>query len=169
VPGQVTVARVTASSPPTLTFCFSGNSVKLTRPADHTGWCLEGQTNSLSVGLSNHWFTVAESMTTHAVSLPIDSAQETVFYRQVYPQAGWASTVERAGGTGVHTSSRLPMCFGYSVTNSTYPLTTTQTNGAGVSSGGSKPATGGHFKTGQSEAEIHNRFLVWFKRCLTVS
>lgn len=68
-----------------LTFTVSGNVLEMSWPLDYTGWRLEGQTNSLSVGLSDNWGTVPGSATTNRVFLPIDPANGTVFYRLIYP------------------------------------------------------------------------------------
>ena len=54
-------------------------------PADQIGWRLEGQTNSLDVGMSSNWFTVPDSTTTNRVIMTIDPANGAVFYRLVYP------------------------------------------------------------------------------------
>ena len=43
------------------------------------------QTNSLSVGLSTNWSTVANSTNTNSVTVPANSANGSVFYRMVYP------------------------------------------------------------------------------------
>ena len=46
---------------------------------------LEGQTNSVNVGINNNWFTVPGSSTTNEVYLPVNPANGAVFYRLVYP------------------------------------------------------------------------------------
>jgi hypothetical protein len=57
----------------------------LSWPLDHTGWRLEGQTNSLTVGISNNWVTIPGSALTNLVNLPYVTNNPTVFYRLVYP------------------------------------------------------------------------------------
>jgi hypothetical protein len=57
----------------------------LSWPADHTGWRLQVQTNSVSTGLSNNWYTVAGSTTVDSVNTTLDLGNGAVFYRLVYP------------------------------------------------------------------------------------
>ena len=61
----------------------SGGNLNLSWPADHTGWTLQAQTNTLGAGLSTNWATLGYT-TTNAVSFPIDPANPTVFYRLTY-------------------------------------------------------------------------------------
>jgi hypothetical protein len=51
--------------------------VILSWPADHTGWTLETQTNSLL----GSWSPVAGSTTTNELTIPINPAVPDVFYR----------------------------------------------------------------------------------------
>ncbi|HEV2696147.1 MAG TPA: autotransporter-associated beta strand repeat-containing protein [Verrucomicrobiae bacterium] len=87
-----TLGVVTASSvntnPTNIVSSVSGGNLNLSWPADHIGWRLLVQTNSRAVGLtaaSNTWSTVPGSATTNAVSIPIITANPTVFYRLTYP------------------------------------------------------------------------------------
>lgn len=57
--------------------------LNLSWPADHTGWTLQAQTNSLATGLSTNWTTIGYQ-NTNSVSIPINSANPTVFYRLFY-------------------------------------------------------------------------------------
>lgn len=82
--GTVTVASAVSSSV-TITSTFSGGNLTLTWPADETGWQLQVQTNSLSVGLSNNWVAVPNSTTTNQVIIPVDNTQGVVFYRLSAP------------------------------------------------------------------------------------
>lgn len=67
-----------------LTNSFSGGVLSLSWPAGQ-GWTLEGQTNSLSTGLSpTGWGTVTDAGD-GSYSVTIDPAQPTVFYRLVKP------------------------------------------------------------------------------------
>jgi hypothetical protein len=52
-------------------------------PADHTGWRLMMNTNSLANPTG--WATVSGSMTTNQMWLPIDMTQSNVFFRLIYP------------------------------------------------------------------------------------
>ena len=57
----------------------------LSWPADHTGWQLQTQANSLSAGINTNWVNVVGSTTTNKVVVPINPINGTVFYRLVYP------------------------------------------------------------------------------------
>jgi hypothetical protein len=71
--------------PVTLSIAKVGNNVTLNWPADHTGWQLQVQTNSLNVGLSTNWTVVAGSTATNQWVVPINSANASVFYRLALP------------------------------------------------------------------------------------
>jgi hypothetical protein len=74
-----------STNSPTLTSAKAGNSLTLSWPADHGGWRLQVQTNSLSTGINNSWATVPGSTNTLSVTIPIVSGNPTVFYRLIYP------------------------------------------------------------------------------------
>jgi hypothetical protein len=59
--------------------------MQLNWPADHLGWRLEAQTNSLTAGLGTNWVTVANSTATNQVFVPINPANGSSFFRLVYP------------------------------------------------------------------------------------
>jgi len=82
----VTGLPVTVNTNPTnITYTVSGNNLNLSWPADHTGWRLLVQTNPLTVGLSTNWVTWPNSTTVNAVSIPVNTANGSVFFRLVYP------------------------------------------------------------------------------------
>ena len=54
-------------------------------PADHTGWHLQVQTNTLNAGLGTNWFDVANSSQTNNLTLPVDTSMGSMFYRLAYP------------------------------------------------------------------------------------
>jgi autotransporter-associated beta strand protein len=83
--GVLSVIQVTSPLPTNLVVTVAGGNLTLTWPADHLGWRLETQTNSLSTGLSPNWFTVPGSTNTTTVSLPFNAANPAVFYRLAYP------------------------------------------------------------------------------------
>jgi|GEM_PF-3104159 len=83
--GTLTVLSGVATNPTNLMAVVSGSNLNLSWPAGHTGWRLEVQTNSLSVGIATNWSTWPGSATTNAVSIPINSTNPTVFFRLVYP------------------------------------------------------------------------------------
>jgi hypothetical protein len=70
-----------ATNPTNILAAVSGATLSLTWPKDHTGWTLEAQTNSLSVGLGTNWVAVPNSTTTNAYSVPIVPGNPSVFYR----------------------------------------------------------------------------------------
>ncbi len=78
-------ARPTSPVATNLTFIFSSSQIQLNWPADHTGWRLQSQTNSLNVGLGSNWATVANSTNVNQVSIMPNPAAGSVFFRLVYP------------------------------------------------------------------------------------
>jgi len=72
-------------SPTNITAVVNGNALTLSWPADHTGWRLQVQTNSLSTGISSNWFDVAGSTTVNSINATINPANGAVFYRMVFP------------------------------------------------------------------------------------
>jgi len=80
---QLVLTSISAVNPnPTnLTVVVSGGQLTLNWPADHTGWTLQSQTNSLATGLSGTWYPVSGSDTTNSVTFTMDPAKPTVFYR----------------------------------------------------------------------------------------
>ena len=60
-------------------------SLTISWPADHTGWRLQVQTNSISVGLSSNWVDVPDSAATNQMAFSIDPTVGCVFYRLLYP------------------------------------------------------------------------------------
>ena len=74
-----------ATNPTNITTTVVGSTLQLAWPADHTGWTLEAQTNSLGVGLSTNWVRIPGSSTANQLSVPIVPGNGSVFYRLVYP------------------------------------------------------------------------------------
>lgn len=83
--GMLRVAGSVNTTPTNIVSSVSGSDLTLNWPEDHTGWTLQVQTNALGVGLNTNWFDVADSAATNQVTVPIDPANPTVFYRLVYP------------------------------------------------------------------------------------
>jgi hypothetical protein len=73
------------TSPTGITSSVSGNQLTLTWPADHTGWKLQSQTNDLSVGITTNWFDIVGSAATNEMTITVDPASPTVFFRLTYP------------------------------------------------------------------------------------
>ena len=82
---DLSIAPSVNTAPTNITTVVSGNLLTLSWPADHTGWRLQVQTNSLSTGLHTNWVDVAGSTTVNSVNATLDPANGTVFYRMVYP------------------------------------------------------------------------------------
>ncbi|HEU6446806.1 MAG TPA: hypothetical protein VFV23_00005, partial [Verrucomicrobiae bacterium] len=77
------------TTPTNIVVSVSGGNINLSWPADHTGWRLQVQTNSLATGLSTNdadWFDVSGSTSVNSESIPINTnTNGAVFYRMVYP------------------------------------------------------------------------------------
>jgi autotransporter-associated beta strand protein len=71
-------------SPTNITAQVSGNQLILTWPADHTGWSLQVQTNTLATGLDNNWVTIPNSSSINSYTNTIDASRGTVFYRMFH-------------------------------------------------------------------------------------
>ena len=69
----------------TITNSVSGNNLNLSWPTDHEGWRLQVQTNSLSTGLSSVWYDWPNSTNLTSVSIPLNPANPSVFFRMTYP------------------------------------------------------------------------------------
>jgi autotransporter-associated beta strand protein len=86
--GVLSLVTTVSLTPPYITNVVSGSTLTLSWPADHTGWRLQVQTNSLASGLnpaSSAWYTVSGSTTVNSVNTTLDLGNGTVFYRLVYP------------------------------------------------------------------------------------
>ena len=68
----------TTDNPTNITASASGNTLTIAWAADHIGWILQAQTNSLSAG---QWFDLPGSDAVNAVVIPINPANAAVFYR----------------------------------------------------------------------------------------
>jgi autotransporter-associated beta strand protein len=85
VDGTISVAAVMATNPTNITFSLSGNTLTLSWPVDHTGWKLQVQTNTLSVGIATNWSIVPSSENSNQYVTPINRANGSVFYRLISP------------------------------------------------------------------------------------
>jgi autotransporter-associated beta strand protein len=81
----VNVTRQPSQASATLSNSVSGSTLTLSWPADHLGYSLQAQTNSLSSGLGTNWVTLPGSASVTTTNLPINNVNPTVFYRLVYP------------------------------------------------------------------------------------
>ena len=84
------ITRLMAGQPPppttptTITAAFSAGTLNLSWPSNYLGCRLQVQTNNLATGLGTNWFDVAGSTTTNEMTLPVDNANGSVFYRLFY-------------------------------------------------------------------------------------
>ena len=74
-----------STAPTNIVASVSGNTLTLSWPADHLGWKLQVQTNSLSAGLGTNWITVPGSDAVISTNITINPANGAVFYRLTYP------------------------------------------------------------------------------------
>ena len=81
----VTSTYMVNTNSPVMTNSVSGGTLTLSWPADHLGWRLEVQTNSLNAGLGTTWFTWPNSTNVTTVPITLDPTAPTVFFRLVYP------------------------------------------------------------------------------------
>jgi len=63
----------------------AGSNLTLRWPSDHTGWRLQVQTNDVTQGLGTNWVDVANSTVTNQMTIPINPANGSIFYRMIYP------------------------------------------------------------------------------------
>jgi autotransporter-associated beta strand protein len=77
-PAPISVGRVTPCAP-------SSQCLILSWPADHIGWHLQVQINSISAGLSTNWLDIANSIATNQMTFTLDPTVGSVFYRLLYP------------------------------------------------------------------------------------
>jgi hypothetical protein len=90
--GSLEVGVPIASNPTNILFNVSGSganrTLSLSWPADHLGWILQAQTNTLNSGLSplaGHWIDVPGSGSSTSAVIPIIATNPTVFYRLRHP------------------------------------------------------------------------------------
>lgn len=85
IDGTIAVIATVSTAPFPIGSVVNGSNLELTWPADHTGWRLQVQTNSLSTGLNTNWTDVAGATLVNSVTNTINAANGSVFYRMVYP------------------------------------------------------------------------------------
>jgi autotransporter-associated beta strand protein len=82
VNGSITVVSTVSLQPTNIVWSMSGTNVALSWPADHTGWRLQVQTNSLA---GTNWIDVPGANLTNYELLPVDPTAGSMFYRMIYP------------------------------------------------------------------------------------
>ena len=88
VNGSLAVVSTVSLVPTNLLLSVSGTNLKLSWPADHTGWRLLMQTNNLANGISvntNDWAAIPASQQTNQMILPMAPTLPLEFYRLIYP------------------------------------------------------------------------------------
>jgi len=78
-------ARPTSAVSTELSLVVNDGVLSVAWPADHTGWILQAQTNSLSNGLGTNWVDVADATGTNQTTVTSDPSNGGVFYRLVHP------------------------------------------------------------------------------------
>ena len=78
-------ARPTASAATQIGFSETGGQIQLNWPADHMGWQLQSQTNSLGVGLGTNWVFVTGSDQVNQSPVSPNVTNGAVFFRLVRP------------------------------------------------------------------------------------
>lgn len=79
--GSLLVAVPVATNPTNITAVVNSGKLELSWPADHLGWTLQSQTNSLTTGLGTNWVDVSGSASVLSVTNTINPANGSVFYR----------------------------------------------------------------------------------------
>jgi len=83
--GVLLVVPPVNTTPTNIVAKVNGGNLELSWPADHTGWRLQVQTNSLTSGLGANWVDVPNAATMNSVTNVINAVNGAVFYRMVYP------------------------------------------------------------------------------------
>lgn len=85
VDGSISVLSAGVTNPTNITSQVVGNQLIVSWPADHTGWHLQVQTNSLAVGLGSNWFTIPGTEAGNSFTNDINKSNGAVFYRLISP------------------------------------------------------------------------------------
>jgi hypothetical protein len=64
---------------------LNSSNLILQWPGDHTGWRIQGQTNSVTTGLGTNWSDLAGSSLTNQIAMPNGKTNGAVFFRMIYP------------------------------------------------------------------------------------
>ena len=74
--------RIVSLAPAAVSSAASGNQFTLSWPDDRTGWSLQIQTNSSSIGAN--WIEIPGSTTTNEMTFAIDRGWAGAFFRLIY-------------------------------------------------------------------------------------
>jgi len=83
--GVLSVVSTMATNPTNITAVVSGSTLTLSWPADHLGWILQSQTNSLNTGLTTNWVDVAGSAASTTNIITMYPTEPTVFFQLRLP------------------------------------------------------------------------------------
>jgi hypothetical protein len=78
-------ARPVSITTPQITFGNNSGQINVGWPADHTGWWLQMQTNSIDEGLGTNWVNISGSDATNQIYIPINTVNGSTFFRLVFP------------------------------------------------------------------------------------
>src|SRR5581483_5405666 len=76
---NLVIASGISNTPTNITSSVSGNQLTLSWPADHLGWILQANTNSLTI--STNWVDVTGSGSNTQAIITIDPTIPTAFFR----------------------------------------------------------------------------------------
>jgi autotransporter-associated beta strand protein len=83
--GVLTVVKGPALNSTNIVFSLASNILTLSWPADHLGWVLQMQTNSISTGLGTNWVNVSGSTSVTRTNITINPLDPTAFFRLKSP------------------------------------------------------------------------------------
>jgi len=81
--GNLRVVGSVDPTPTNITVQVFPEHIVLSWPSSHLGWMLQAQTNSPGVGLGSNWVDIPDSANVTEMSIPIDSANGSAFYRMI--------------------------------------------------------------------------------------
>jgi autotransporter-associated beta strand protein len=79
--GVLSVVTTVATNPTNITAKVTGSTLTLNWPADHQGWILQSQTNTLGKGLSGNWVDVSGSGAGTQAVINVTATNPAVFFR----------------------------------------------------------------------------------------
>jgi fibronectin-binding autotransporter adhesin len=85
VDGTISVLPNVSTTRTNISATLVGNELRLTWPADHTGWHLQIQTNAPGTGLGTNWVTIPGTDASNGYTNTIDPTKGSVFFRMIYP------------------------------------------------------------------------------------
>jgi hypothetical protein len=71
----------TIVTPASIAVSINGSKVTLSWPADHLGWVLQAQTNTLTQGIGSNWVDVTGSGAATQTTIDVKPSDQAVFYR----------------------------------------------------------------------------------------